>query len=220
VPAESALRDGDAAGFDLIETLRWELGAGFVRLERHLDRLCSSAAALGFGFGRSGVVRALGEAVAGAASPQRVRLLLHQGGDAEAAAHPFEPLPAGKVWRLRIAHARLSSADMLLRHKTTRRETYVQARAEYPAAQADEVLLINERGEACEGTITSLFVDFGDGVLLTPRLDCGLLPGVLRAELLDEGRAVEAVIAADALRSARALFVGNSLRGLISAELT
>ena len=51
------------------------------------------------------------------------------------------------------------------------------------------MLLANERGELCEGTITNVFADFGDGVLATPRLDCGLLPGVLRAELLDEGRA-------------------------------
>ena len=40
--------------------------------------------------------------------------------------------------------------------------------------------MANERGEICEGTITNIFADFGDGVLMTPRLDCGLLPGVLR----------------------------------------
>ena len=48
MPAEGALRDGTAAGFELIETLRWEPGEGFVRLERHLQRLYASAHALGF----------------------------------------------------------------------------------------------------------------------------------------------------------------------------
>ncbi|TIT84983.1 MAG: hypothetical protein E5W55_33345, partial [Mesorhizobium sp.] len=103
--------------------------------------------------------------------------------------------------------------------KTSRRETYQRARAEYLATRADEVLLANERGELCEGTITNLFADFGDGVLATPRLDCGLLPGVLRGELLDEGRAVEAIYTFDDLKSAKAIFVGNSLRGLIPAQL-
>jgi 4-amino-4-deoxychorismate lyase len=219
VSAESALRDGDAAGFDLIETLRWEPDAGFVRLERHLARLYNSAAALGFSCKPDDVGQALGKAVANARFPQRVRLVLARDGTAEATAQPFTPLAADKVWRLRFARTRLDSSDALLAYKTTRRKVYVRARAEYLATQADEVLLMNERGEACEGTITNLFVDFGDGVLATPRLDCGLLPGVLREELLEQGRAVEAVIPYNALKSAKAIFVGNSLRGLIPAKL-
>lgn len=217
--AESALRDGDAAGFDLIETLRWEPNAGFVRLERHLARLYNSAAALGFSCRPDEVGQALGKAVANVRFPQRVRLVLARDGTTDATTQPFTPLAADKIWRLRFARTRLDSSDALLAYKTTRRQVYVRARAEYLATQADEVLLMNERGEACEGTITNLFVDFGDGVLATPRLDCGLLPGILREELLEQGRAVEAVIPYNALKSAKAIFVGNSLRGLIPAEL-
>ena len=47
MPAEGALRDGTAAGFELIETLRWEPETGFLRLDRHLQRLYASAHALG-----------------------------------------------------------------------------------------------------------------------------------------------------------------------------
>jgi 4-amino-4-deoxychorismate lyase len=219
VSAESTLRDGNAAGFDLIETLRWEPDAGFVRLERHLARLYNSAAALGFSCHPDDIGQALGRVVANAQFPQRVRLVLTRGGTADATAQPFTPLAADKIWRLRFARARLDSSDALLAYKTTRRQVYVRARAEHLATQADEVLLMNERGEACEGTITNLFVDFGDGALATPRLDCGLLPGVLREELLEQERAVEAVIPYEALANARAIFVGNSLRGLIPAEL-
>jgi 4-amino-4-deoxychorismate lyase len=76
---------------------------------------------------------------------------------------------------------------------------------------------MNEHDEVCECTITSLFVDFGDGVLVTPRLRCGLLAGVLRGALIDQGRAVEGVIPASSLPSASAVYVGNALRGLIPA---
>ncbi|MFN7173851.1 MAG: aminotransferase class IV, partial [Thermaurantiacus tibetensis] len=72
---------------------------------------------------------------------------------------------------------------------------------------------------ATEGSFTSLFVEDG-GRLLTPPLGRGLLPGVLRAELLATGRAVEADLPADAVRKAgRAgrLFLGNALRGLFPA---
>ncbi len=216
---ESALRDGNGAGFELIETMRWEPALGFLRLDRHLDRLYASAAALGFACDPERIDEVLSNVVGGQPTALRTRLALQRDGDTTASAQPYEPLPADKVWRLQLAQVRLNSTDALLRHKTSRRERYVQARAEYPAGEADELILANERGELCEGTITNVFADFGDGVLATPRLDCGLLPGVLRGELLDEGRAREAVYSWSDLASARAVFVGNSLRGLIPARL-
>ncbi|PBC10153.1 aminotransferase class IV family protein [Mesorhizobium sp. WSM3859] len=216
---ESALRDGDGAGFELIETMRWEPGSGFLRFERHLARLYASATELGFACDPERIGEVLSNTVGGHGSALRVRLALQHNGEAAAAVQPYEPLPADKVWRLQLARIRLDSGNMLLRHKTSRRETYQHARAEYLATRADEVLLANERGELCEGTITNLFADFGDGPLVTPRLDCGLLPGILRGALLDEGRAVEAIYSFDDLKAAKAIFVGNSLRGLIPARL-
>ena len=216
---ESALRDGNGAGFELIETMRWEPGSGFLRFERHLARLYASAAELGFACDPERIGEVLSNAVNGQLIALRVRLALQHSGEAAAAVQPYEPLPADKVWRLQLARIRLDSGNMLLRHKTSLRQVYTQARAEYLATRAEEVLLANERGELCEGTITNLFADFGDGPLATPRLDCGLLPGILRGELLDEGRAVEAIYSFDDLKAAKAIFVGNSLRGLIPARL-
>ncbi|TGQ77872.1 hypothetical protein EN851_35535, partial [Mesorhizobium sp. M8A.F.Ca.ET.208.01.1.1] len=94
--------------------------------------------------------------VSGHGTALRVRLALQRNGEATAAAQAYEPLPADKIWRLQLARIRLDSGNMLLRHKTSRRETYQHARAEYLATRADEVLLANERGELCEGTITNL----------------------------------------------------------------
>ncbi len=220
MPAESPLRDGNAPGFSLIETLRWEPDTAFVRLGPHLARLRASAPALGFRHDPVAAGTALRKAVEGASAPQRARLALAADGSLEATAQPFQSLPASTVWILQLARARLSSQDTLLLHKTSRRDIYQEARAEYDAADADEVLLANERGEICEGTITNLFVDAGEGgPLLTPVLACGLLPGILRSELLDQGRAREAVLTLRDLTAARQLYVGNSLRGLIAARL-
>jgi 4-amino-4-deoxychorismate lyase len=217
--AQGALRHGDGAWFDLIETMRWEPEAGFVRFERHLARLYGSARALGFACDATRIGEALTNVVGNAAAPLRVRLLLSLNGDVTISAQPYEPVPPGKVWTLRLAGVRLDSTDPLLRHKTSRRATYVQARSEFSVSAANEVILLNERGEVCEGTITNIFVEGADGTLLTPTLACGLLPGVLRAELIDEGRAREAVVIRDDLKDGRRLFVGNSLRELIPAQL-
>lgn len=216
---ESALRDGNDAGFELIETMRWEPVSGFLRFERHLARLYASAAELGFAGDPERIGEVLSNTVGGHGTALRVRLALQRNGQATAAAQPYEPPPADRIWRLQLARIRLDSTNALLHHKTSLRQVYTQARAEYLATRADEVLLANERGELCEGTITNLFADFGDGILATPRLDCGLLPGILRGELLDEGRAVETIYSFDDLKAAKSIFVGNSLRGLIPATL-
>lgn len=217
--AEGALRDRNTTDFELIETMRWESSQGFLRFERHLARLYGSAEELGFACDPQRVGEVLANTVGSQQTTLRTRLVLQRNGEATASVQPYVPLAADKVWRLQLARVRLSSSDTLLRHKTSRRQVYTHARAEYLITQADEVLLANERGEICEGTITNVFADFGDGVLMTPRLDSGLLPGVLRAELLDEGRAGEAIYSYDELKSAKAIYVGNSLRGLIPATL-
>lgn len=218
MPAEGALRDGTPADLELIETLRWAPGDGFVRLDRHLRRLYASAHALGFPADPEAVGQALREC-RGERVPLRVRLTLARDGKANATTAPFEPLPDDTVWTLRIARTRIDSGDPLIRHKTTRRQVYEAARTEFSREEADEVLLLNERGELCEGTISNVFVDVGEPALVTPPLGCGLLPGVLRGDMIDEGTARERVLTEADLRTARALHVGNSLRGLIRTRL-
>ncbi|WP_378948855.1 aminotransferase class IV family protein [Mesorhizobium sp. ANAO-SY3R2] len=219
MPSESALRDRLGAGFELIETMRWEPDTGFLRGDRHLARLAASAEALGFAFDATSLENVLLSAVGGEV-PLRVRLALSAEGKAEITTQAFVPLATDTVWTLRIAATRLASTDTLLRHKTTRREVYDRARAEFSREKADEVILLNEAGEVCEGTITNIFVDMGDGgPLKTPALASGLLAGVLRGEMIDKGAAVEAVLNADDLRGATGIWIGNSLRGLIAAKL-
>jgi branched-subunit amino acid aminotransferase/4-amino-4-deoxychorismate lyase len=83
------------------------------------------------------------------------------------------------------------------------------------ASLADEILFLNERGELAEGARSNIFIARG-GVLLTPPLEAGVLDGRLRAELIAEGKAREAVLMPDDLAGADVYF-GNSLRGLIRA---
>ena len=76
---------------------------------------------------------------------------------------------------------------------------------------------MNERGELCEGSRTTIFLE-RDGRLSTPALGSGLLPGTLRAELIAEGRAVESNLNLQDLATADAVYLGNSVRGLVRAE--
>ncbi|WP_170390913.1 aminotransferase class IV family protein [Ruegeria arenilitoris] len=211
---ESPVRAPTEPDFRLIETFAFRPGQGFVRLDRHLRRMARTADWLGIPFDE----RRVSEVVAGVAGadPLRCRLTLDITGKPEVTTGPLADNPPG--WTVGLATTRLTSSDTWLRHKTTRRAIYDQARAEMPDG-VDELLFLNERDELCEGTITNLFVEIDGGRLLTPPVAAGLLPGILREELIETGRATEAVLTLHDLVAAHRVWMGNSLRGLIPAKV-
>lgn len=211
---ESPVRAPTEPDFRLIETFAFRPGQGFVRLDRHLRRMARTADWLGVRFDPERMRQALA-GVAGA-DPLRCRLTLDMTGKPEVTTGPLADNPPG--WTVGIATPRLASSDIWLRHKTTRRATYDQARAELPDG-VDELLFLNEQDELCEGAITNLFVEIDGGRLLTPPVAAGLLPGILREELLETGRATEAVLTLHDLAAAHRVWMGNSLRGLIPAKV-
>lgn len=198
--------------------MRWEPLSGVLRLDLHMARLENSAKELGFDCDLAAIRQKI-EATGTSDQALKLRLTLAPDGLSEIAATPYEPLPQNTVWRIAIAQTRLRHDDPLLRHKTTRRQAYIAAREEYSPAEVDEVILLNERDEVCEGTITSIFLDAGDATCITPALSSGLLDGVLRREILNNGIAAEATVLLKDLKKARTILVGNSLRGMIRAKL-
>jgi 4-amino-4-deoxychorismate lyase len=203
---ESPVYAGSGADdLKLIETMLWD-GRGFPRLGLHLARLERSAKALGWALPAS-VEQAL-QAV-GRDTAARVRLTLGKHGALDVAISDLPPAKA--QWTVALSPVRVDSADPWLRLKTTRRALYDGARAALPEG-LDELLFLNERGEVCEGTISTLFFDRGDG-MRTPPVACGLLPGVLRAEL----GCPEEVLSGNDLGRVR-LWMGNALRGLIAVK--
>ncbi len=202
----------DLSRLEIIETLRFDSGEGLVRRDLHLARMARSAAAFEFPFARDAALAQLG--LATGPIPLRVRLTLDHSGRFGVTTAPLAPAPA--LWAFSLASHRLEATDPWLRHKTTRRALYDQTRAALPTG-VDEVIFGNTDGALCEGTITTIFVQKRDR-LLTPALSAGLLPGVLRQSLLEDGRAEEAALTIADLATAEAVFLGNSLRGLILAR--
>lgn len=206
----------NAGNADLIETMAFDPAAGIALLERHLERIKQSALALGFAFDRHAVRNAIHALCFDLDAPARVRLVVARSG-----AHALEagPLPAPFVGPVTCAVLPLPVAegDWRLRHKTSDRGFYEAALKAARGAGAQEALLRRDDGLLTEGSFTNIFVARDDGVLVTPRAECGLLPGVLRSQLLDKGRAVEGDVTFDDLLPG--FFIGNALRGLMPARL-
>lgn len=212
--SKGAFLDADADEPGLIETLRYEEGRHPL-LERHLARLAASADHLGLDVDVEEARRALRrQAEALGPAPRRVRLVAREGRiDVDA-----EPLPAAvrEPQPVVLARRPVSRQDARLFHKTTRREPYDSRRAEAPAAF--DVLLWNEERELTEFTIGNLVAEI-DGVQLTPARECGLLAGVMRAELLARGEVREATLRVEDLSRATRLWLVNAVRGRVPVRL-
>jgi para-aminobenzoate synthetase/4-amino-4-deoxychorismate lyase len=192
--------------FELLETLLHEPGSGLRRLDLHIDRLRGSAAYFGFMFDEQAVRDALDrEAASIADRPSRIRLLLDRSGRITTASMAIasRPEPA----RLEVDDVPVDPGDVLLFHKTSRRERYEAARARHP--DADDVLFVNRRGEVTESTIANVAARIG-GRWITPPLQAGLLPGTERAALLADGSIEEGTLLRSDLDGARELRLMNA----------
>ena len=202
----------DLRHFDLIETMRFDPVDGVRLLERHLDRLQASARTFGFACDRHAIRNDLQAATFRLEAPKRIRLLLAPDGQTAIEIGAVPPMPEGRV-DVRLAPLPVAAEDFRLRHKTTDRAFYDLARQ---AAGGFEVIFVDPDGCLTEGSFTNIFVE-RDGILWTPPLARGLLPGALRAALLAEGRAKEGDLRPEDLASG--FFLGNALRGLVPARL-
>lgn len=205
------LQQEDQSG--LLESLL-QVDGGYPLLEQHLERLCWSAGRLGYACDRQRIRQQLLEHAACENGSQKTRLLLAADGGFQINSSALQPLQ--EPLRIAVSAQPVDPNDPVLYLKTEQRERYEKARQEHP--DADEVLLCNRQGELTEGSFTNLVLNL-DGTLLTPPLTCGLLPGVLRQQLLAQGTISEQVLCPADLLRADEIWLINSVRGWLKGEL-
>ena len=197
---------------ELFETLRWTPGEGFSRLQRHLQRMAKSAAVFGYPVDEQRAEAALQQAVNGStAQALRVRLSLTVEGDyrVDLAELPSD-IQSRNSQRICLATTPVCSTDLYLIHKTSHRQVYDRATTEVPAGA--EPILFNEQGEITESSIANVVYTLGDD-WFTPPVESGLLPGILREELLEQGKVKVRKLALDELDEVTEIQLINDLRG-------
>ena len=215
VRLKAAILDAPPGGVSLIETMGFWPREGLRNKERHLARLAASAAYFGFRLEMDDVRRSLREALADVGVPLRVRLVVSPSGLPTVQLSPMPPRPRHVV-TVAVDRQPVDPEDLWLYHKTTRRSTYEVRAARN--SHADDVILVNKRGEPTESTVANLAVRL-DGKWWTPPVETGCLPGVERARLVEQGRLVERTITLDELYVADAVALVSSLRGWRAATL-
>lgn len=221
-PAILATDHGLTVGDGVFESMKIVAGRPFA-LERHLARLTKSADGIALALPGDVWLRAgIAEAIR-AAGPQagRLRVTVTSGpgplGSGRGSAGPTTLIHVGPTtaWP---PFARVITMDWPRNERTPLAGVKIISYAENALALAnarargaDEALFANTRGNLCEGSGSNVFVAL-DGVLYTPPLVAGCLPGVTRELVCEVVDVVEADIAFDILDRCDELFLTSSTR--------
>ena len=215
----------------LFETIRVEAGEA-LRLPLHLRRLVDSCRALGIQTDlkplENSIKQTLGrlttEGAPEASDLHRLRVSVSAMGKVDVSLHPLDPSPRGTIfWATHLLGDKLGvtqKRNPILRHKVDHRPAYDNAWRLAEENGGFDAIFTNEDGEVTEGGRSNIFIN-KDGVWLTPPLSSGLLPGIMRAELLasKDWDAMEAVIYPEDVEAAKEIVVCKSLRGALRVKL-
>ena len=214
---QESLTKGQILSFDwqpfrILETMLYEPASGVSLLNLHMERLEASADYFEFGVDVDSIRDRL--CLLQLLKPSRLRLLLDPDGHYEVEEHPL--LEVKPKMMLKLASSPVNSRNIFLFHKTTHRDAYEQARNDVD--NCDDVILWNEKNELTETTVANLFLEI-DGELVTPPVQCGLLAGTYRRNMLENGKVKEAIVRKSDLVKVTKIYVANSVCGLVEARL-
>ncbi|MFN8434535.1 MAG: aminodeoxychorismate synthase component I [Anaerolineales bacterium] len=193
--------------FSLFETLLWTPEEGYFLLDRHVARMMDSANYFGFKTENleANFRKFLADTSLNITSPKRIKVQMNSKGDISGEVKDFQS--TDKVFQVCLAKNPINSNDCFLFHKTTSRDVYNSA----AIAGFDDVLLYNEKDELTEFTIGNLVVQI-NGEFFTPPIECGLLTGTFRAELVASGKVKERILKIQDWAEYEAMFLVNSVR--------
>lgn len=228
-PADRGFTLGDGV-FETLPALR-----GLPQhVDRHLARLAQGAAVLGFAvpYERDTIVGGIGMVlVSSGGGDSVIRITLTRGPAPRGLLPPDSPQPtlmitagprpppAGPAAAIIARSTRRNEMSPVSTIKSLNYLDNILARQEAADCGAHEAILLNTQGRVAGATIANVFAVI-DGVVVTPPVAEGALPGIRRGLLLEQGRAVEREISEAGLWSASEIFLTNSLglRAVISLD--
>ena len=191
--------------FQIIETVKVENGKILFEKE-HFERMQKTAEHFDFKFKTPEITQA---------DDGMLRILLNK--DGEIKTELKKVLPA-KTFKVTISPIIQNSKNEFLYYKTTYRPWYFDSFQKIKNEEIYDEIFFNEKGELTEGARTNIILQLG-GKLYTPPIKCGLLNGIFRQKLLNEGKCIEKILYKKDLENAEKIFCVNSVRGMVEVNL-
>lgn len=191
--------------FQLIETVRIENGKMLFK-EEHFQRLKNSAKNFGFKYTQPHI------------NPHQdgiLRILLNKNGELS---YEYKDLTYSQTNKIAISPIIISSKNNLMYHKTTFRPWFYESYAKIKNGEIYDEIFFNENNELTEGARSNIIVKINSNYY-TPPLCCGLLNGIYRQKLINEGFCKEKILYKKDLLNCEKIFCINSVRGIVEVEL-
>jgi branched-subunit amino acid aminotransferase/4-amino-4-deoxychorismate lyase len=210
---------GFHAGLGLFETIG-VLERRPLDLAQHIDRLADGAPRLGIVVPEHRELeRAALEVAAGEAGDRGwLKIICTRGGMCAVFGGIMDPAEAGQSARAVLLPWRRNPADPLAGLKTLNYAPNLLGLEKARRDGADEGLWLNVRGHVAEGCTSNLFV-VQRRKLFTPAVRDGILPGIVRGQVLRLARRIGCIVHVGKLRLKRLrqadeVFLTSSLRGV------
>jgi len=207
----------DSSDFELFETMKWDTDSGVFLEEYHFNRLKDSASYFDFKFCDVRGKEIIDETMRNISNNLCViRLFVNAKGGIRIETSEVPAFIKNQKYTVSLAKNPIQSENIFLYHKTTQREVYENAEGEN--LHSDDVILWNEEGNLTESTIANIILNI-EGNWVTPSTNCGLLRGVYRESMLENGLIEERKIHKSEIADLSEITLINSVRGEFKAKL-
>lgn len=210
--------------FKFIETFVYDgFNRQLPRLMQHLKRLKDSTGSFDIPIDIDTVHASIEQYVAQLENTQsyKIRLLVDADGEFAISSEAITATDEDNAVlpKLALSQYTIDADNVFRRHKTTNRALYNDEFTHYDAQGFYDVLFLNQHGNLAEASRHNVYLE-KDGILYTPPVKDGALPGVMRNELLTGDRpVVEQSLDITQLHSADAVYLSNSVRGFVKVQM-
>lgn len=187
--------------FQIIETVKIENNSILFEKE-HFERMQKTAEHFGFKFKTPEIAKT---------DDGMLRILLNRDGEIKTELKKITPAKTSKI---AISPIIQNSKNEFLYYKTTYRPWYYDSFQRIKNGEIYDEIFFNEKGELTEGARSNIVLQL-NGNLYTPPVQCGLLNGVFRQELLKNNKCTEKILYKKDLEKAEKIFCVNSVRGMV-----
>jgi para-aminobenzoate synthetase/4-amino-4-deoxychorismate lyase len=214
VQTKAKVLDIDMPEFSLLES--FSLKDGIIqRFEQHMRRLLQSAEVFGYPVNLQTFEQIKQQIESEYSTGQyKVRWLIDKVGQLSVDVLEIKKMAEPVVCYL--AKQPIAKHHLFSRYKTTYRNHYQACEVTVP--RNFSTLLYNEASELTEFTIGNVVLQI-KGVLYTPPVSSGCLPGIYRQTLVDKQKVTEKVLTLTDLKQAEKVYMTNSVRGMVEVIL-
>ena len=128
--------------------------------------------------------------------------------------NPYTAEVLEKGFRLDYSPVMRNESSRLVYHKTMNYADNILEKRRLKGTDTDEVLFLNSKGQIAEGSTTNVFF-VKEGEIFTPKVSCGLLPGIMRQYVISKTGCVESILYPEDIERMDECFVTNSLMGIM-----